>query len=347
MSRQRTIGDRNFWHSSAMDRANCSTEDKVALLHLLTCPDSNVIGAYPLMPRIAGAEIGWTPDQWLHVMDRLTAADLALYDPDRMFVWVKVWWEHHRSSQVMGPKLRRKTLGELRLLPEQWLVPYLRDFRERLEGEHRDALDQAVVDISSDGTDDASISYPYGIDMVSNSSSSNSSANSICKVTPTPGGIPNESVDNFAIPLGHRSLMEAAISKAQRAGVAKVNPQLIRSEIGKRYKSGRPPRDVAAYAFCLAKQMSEAAQEPNQEDPSESELAEWAWRCFCWPVRGPTNFIRIMEGGLFEHCFLDGEKWRRGHAHIGRSEFLRPLREGALQEVDPSKFDEVTRRKEC
>jgi hypothetical protein len=53
MSRQRTIRDQNFWRSPRL--LNCTTEDKVALLHLLTAPDSNITGVYPLVPRIAGA----------------------------------------------------------------------------------------------------------------------------------------------------------------------------------------------------------------------------------------------------------------------------------------------------
>ena len=56
MGRQRTINDQNFWSSPRL--YTCTTEDKVALLHLLTCPMSNIVGAYAIVPRIAGAEIG-------------------------------------------------------------------------------------------------------------------------------------------------------------------------------------------------------------------------------------------------------------------------------------------------
>lgn len=344
MSRQRTICDRAFWHSPAMDRANCTTEDKVGLFHLLTSTDSNVIGAYAVMPRIAGAQIGWTPDQWLNVMERLTAADLALYDPERMFVWVKVWWEHNKTSQVMGPKLRRRTLEQLRLLPEPWVDPYLCDFRARLEQVHRDALDQAIAEIPVVGLGAPQIPHSYGIDTVSNLSRLNSNTNSISKVTPTLHVPARASVDNLNVPLEHRAAVEIGISKAQTAGVAKVDPQSVRDEMAKRYKSTRPPRDPAAYAFCLAQQMSEAKQETRRADPSAEELAEWTWRCFCWPTDSPSNFIRIMERGLFEHLFLEGEEWRRGHAHLDRSDFLQPLREGVLQEIESSMFAEISER---
>ena len=50
MGRQRTVNDQGFWHSPLLQ--SCTTEDKTALLHLLTSPVSNVIGAYTLVPRM-------------------------------------------------------------------------------------------------------------------------------------------------------------------------------------------------------------------------------------------------------------------------------------------------------
>lgn len=296
------------------------------------------------MPRIAGAEIGWTPDQWLHVMDRLTAAGLALYDRERMFVWVKVWWEHHRASQVMGPKLRRTTLVELRRLPEPWLASYLSEFRTQLEDEeHINALDQAAVEGPVPEDDVTPIPYRYGIDMVSNPARPNSNykANSSIKVTPTLHEPPLGAVDNSAIPMEYRAAVEAGIAKAQQTGTAKAGPQAVRDEVAKRYQSGRPPRDAAAYAFHLAGNMSEPKQEFRPSDPSVQELESWARRCFCWPTENPTDFIQITDGGLVERCFLDGEKWRRGYEPLCRSVFLPALREKELQEIDPCKFEHV------
>ena len=89
MGRQRTVNDQGFWHSPLLQ--GCMTEDKTALLHLLTSPVSNVIGAYTLVPRIAAAEVGWSQDQWLQVVERLRAEDLVWFEPVRMFVWVRIW----------------------------------------------------------------------------------------------------------------------------------------------------------------------------------------------------------------------------------------------------------------
>ncbi len=57
MGRQRTIRDQNFWRSPRL--LNCTTEDKVALLHLLTAPDINITGVYPL-DTVSDDVIGFT-----------------------------------------------------------------------------------------------------------------------------------------------------------------------------------------------------------------------------------------------------------------------------------------------
>lgn len=111
MGRQRTINDQNFWHSPKP--FTCTTQDKVALLHLLAGPVSNIIGVYSIRPRITEAEIGWRADQWLQVIVRLQEADLGRFDRQEMVVWVCVWWDQHNASQVMGPKLRARTRQEV------------------------------------------------------------------------------------------------------------------------------------------------------------------------------------------------------------------------------------------
>ncbi len=46
MGRQRTINDQNFWHAPRLE--GCTSEDKFALIHLLTGPKSNITGVYTL-----------------------------------------------------------------------------------------------------------------------------------------------------------------------------------------------------------------------------------------------------------------------------------------------------------
>lgn len=339
MSRQRTINDQRFWRSPSL--IGCTTEDKVALLHLLTCPDSNVIGAYSLIPRIAGAEIGWTPEQWLQVMDRLEAANVALYDIERMFVWVRIWWEHHQASQSMGPKLRGRTLENLRHLPEAWLQPFLADFRERLSEELRAALDAGLAGVPDEGT--VSVPYGYPIDTPSNPSqrNANTNRNANPNQTPTLDRSPSPPVDNSGIPSKFREVVDAAISKAQRAGVARADAQAVRLAVGKQFKSGRAPKDVGAYTYVLSQSLVPSAEEVLPEVASEAELAAWKGRCFCWPSHNPTHFMRVEEGGFYEQISLEGGSLRHGHAAFGRGKLLVELREGRLREVSPTVFSGI------
>lgn len=143
MGRQRTINDQSFWHSPLLQ--GCTTEDKMALLHLLTSPVSNIVGAFPVVPRIAAAEIGWSPDQWLQVIERLRAEDLVWFDPVRMFVWVRIWWFHNLASQALGPKLRTRTIENIRQLPAPWREPFIEAYRARLNEENRKLLDSLLA----------------------------------------------------------------------------------------------------------------------------------------------------------------------------------------------------------
>lgn len=165
MGRQRTINDQNFWHSPKL--FNCTTEDKVALLHLLTGPVSNIIGVYSILPRIAGAEIGWTADQWLQVIGRLQEAGLARFDRQKMVVWVCVWWDHHNASQVAGPKLRARTRQEILNVPPEWQEDFVTDLKSQLSNREQQAWIDKVMQRFDDDT--SGIPDGYGIDTVSES----------------------------------------------------------------------------------------------------------------------------------------------------------------------------------
>lgn len=341
MSRQRTINDQRFWRNPALQHS--TTEDKIALLHLLTCPDSNIIGAYPVVPRIVGAELGWTQDQWLHVIDRLKVDDLVWFDSTKMFVWVRIWWDHHLASQALGSKLRGRTLENLRRLPESWQQPYLSDFKTRLS----DDL-MAILDAAWAGTpikEAVSVPYRYGMDMRSDLSPSNNNANDNFNfnLTPTLGSPSFPPVDNYGVPAKDREVVEAAIAKAQRAGIARADAHAVWEAVGKRFQSKRPPQDAGAYAYVLAQTLNSIAQSTAPHEASEQELVAWKGRCFCWPSDNPTNFIRIEENGFFEQYSQEGGRLSHGHAPLGRGKLLADLREGRLREVSPTVFSGIAK----
>lgn len=114
--------------------AGCTIEDRFALLYLLTCPASNIIGSYAIIPRIAAAEIGWdTESQLLPVLRRLSDSGFIKYDSETSFVWVCIWWEHHHPKVAMGPMLVKKTIKQIREMPSSWFSEYLKDLLKQLQ----------------------------------------------------------------------------------------------------------------------------------------------------------------------------------------------------------------------
>ena len=342
MGRQRTVNDQGFWHSPLLQ--SCTTEDKTALLHLLTSPVSNVIGAYTLVPRIAAAEVGWSQDQWLQVVERLRAEDLVWFEPVRMFVWVRIWWFHNLASQTLGPKLRARTIENIRQLPEPWVAPFLSDYRARLTEELRQLLDKLLAGHVTAET--SSVPYGYGIDDPSNLSLHNTNANdkTNSKLTPTPDAPAEVSVDKSGIPASSLGQVEAAIAKAQRKGVSKAGTQAILSAVAKQYQSNRPPRDAGAYAYAVAQSLVTPPQQPAlPAPPSKSELKAWAGRCFCWPAENPSSFMRVEEAGFCEQVTLKDGEPRHGYAPLRRGNLLSALREGKLREVSVVIFEDLAK----
>ena len=337
MGRQRTVNDQGFWHSPLLQ--GCTTEDKTALLHLLTSPVSNIIGAYSLVPRIAAAEVGWSQDQWLQVIERLRAEDLVWFEPLRMFVWVRIWWYHNLASQTLGPKLRARTIENIRQLPEPWVAPFLAAYKARLSEELRQLLDTLLAGHST--TEVSSVPYGYGIDDPSNLSRYNTNANAKTNlnVTPTLHEPTRAPVDKSGIPPESRALVDSAIAKAQRNGVAKADTQSILTAIGKQFQSGRPLRDAAAYAYAVAESLAPAVPQATLPAPaSSSELAAWEGRCFCWPANNPANFIQILHDGQYAQHIVGKASSRPRYGCLGRSWLLAALRAGELREITPEVF---------
>jgi hypothetical protein len=130
MGRQRTINDAEFWRAPRI--ADRTQEDKATLFYLLTSPYSNIIGIYPIVPRIAAAEMGWTADQLLEVVKRLGSFELVDYDEPSGFVWVRTWWDHNSAKMAVASTLREKTYSQIAAIPAAWRADFLADFLMRL-----------------------------------------------------------------------------------------------------------------------------------------------------------------------------------------------------------------------
>ena len=332
MSRQRTINDQGFWRSPRLQI--CTTEDKIALVHLLTCPDSNVVGAYPLVPKIACAEVGWSADQWLQVIDRLRANDLTWYDAERMFVWVRIWWEHHHAGQSMGPKLRNRTLGDIRNIPHTWLQPFLDDFRPHLSPEYQLILDRELGLLEA--ADTLSISCRYGIDRVSNLSLSNpnSNPNPNSKVTLTPRPPATQPVDISAIPASHRADVGLVLREAQQSGRSAADLQTVIKDLARQFQSPtKPPRNpIALTRHLLGKQENNTPQRTSAT-PSPERLAVYQGRCFAWPLERANNYVRISEHQQIEYFCIEHGQFVRRVGRLESDELLCAIEDGSAREV--------------
>ena len=157
--RQRTISD-FFWRDPRM--ADLSQEDKATLLYLLTSPSSNIIGAYQVVLRVAAAEMGWTADQLVIVLERLEGKELIDFTTCG-WVWVKIWWKHNSAKGAFSPKLREIAKRQLLDMPAEWREPF-------------------VDSVLREGVDRVSIGYPYPSDTLP--PNSNRNINSSCSLTP-------------------------------------------------------------------------------------------------------------------------------------------------------------------
>jgi len=255
MGRQRTIRDQNFWRSPRL--LNCTTEDKVALLHLLTAPDSNITGVYPLVPRIAGAEIGWTADQWLHVIHRLQDEGLARYDHVRYVVWVRIWWDHHTATQVTGPKLRARALEEIRRIPSEWLDDFMRDFKERLTVDQQRWINEALRPPSDPGVEEISIPHGCGIDTVSDDVRHNTKPQPKPLTETQTSHLASNELDMSGIPAEHQTDVHRAIVKAMTSGKLRFGPQLVVNAMAESYRSASgKPQNAMALTLYLAENLS-------------------------------------------------------------------------------------------
>ncbi|MFK4075660.1 MAG: hypothetical protein E2594_06845 [Pseudomonas sp.] len=181
MSRQRTINDSVFWRSPKM--AGRTQEDRATLTYLLTCPFSNIIGAYQIVPRIAASEMGWdTESQFMPILRRLQEAGFIEYEAETSFVWVHIWWDHNYPLMALAPKLRQKTFSQIQALPEKWRPLYIEDLLERLpRNEELRNLLANTFGLSPDSMrnppDGVSIPYAYPIDRVRVNSNYKSNSN--------------------------------------------------------------------------------------------------------------------------------------------------------------------------
>lgn len=244
MGRQRTIDDAGFWRSPQI--AARSQEDKATLLYLLTSPFSNIVGVYQMIPRVAAAEMGWTSEQLLPVLERLTESNLIEFDEQSCSVWIKVWWDHNSARMAVGPALRAKTCEQIEQIIPRWREAYLVDFVTRLP--EKDGLRASVERHLLQGMDTVSTPCRYRLD----SGPPNTTRNHISINTtndPRPGG------ESLEFPKLSES--EVAALRAKVELLPSSMRQDVLDEIEGKRRAGR--LKAGALALCAYFQKNPAA----------------------------------------------------------------------------------------
>ena len=117
MARKRMISEA-FWSDPDLD--NFTAEDRLALLLLLTCQASGLIGIYRVNFKVLGAGIGWTREQTVNSCKHLVELKAIEIDEQTGWVWVKDWFKHNSLSGSFTGKLSQAAFKELANVPFVW-----------------------------------------------------------------------------------------------------------------------------------------------------------------------------------------------------------------------------------
>ena len=124
---------------------------------------------YPIVPRIAAAEMGWTSEQFLPVLKRLAVHDHVGFDEPTSQVWVKLWWEHNSPRMAFAPKLRDRAMDQIAKIPTCWQDAFLADLRARIPDLYQQVMGGKLSTDREEGGQDGSsdtVSTPYPASQV-------------------------------------------------------------------------------------------------------------------------------------------------------------------------------------
>lgn len=220
--RQRTVSD-FFWRDPEI--CDLSQEDKATLLYLLTSSSSNLIGVYQVVPRIAAAEMGWTADQLVAVLERLQLKGLINFT-NSGWVWIKIWWKHNSAPGSFSPTLKKHAKKQIDEMPLGWRDDFLQ-----------------LLELA--GIDRVSIGYPYPIDTPPLNTNTN--------INTTTNQVVVDQIDD---------LVEAAVWAACKGGKVLKNESGFRHKVRARFLSGDPSlEDLRSLSAWQESNKREAAQD--------------------------------------------------------------------------------------
>ncbi|WP_286745974.1 hypothetical protein [Aquabacterium sp. UBA2148] len=113
--RYRPICPQQAWRSQLAH--SLTSVERFGELYLLTNPAANAIGCYPLIPRIAAAEIGMSADEMQNVILRLEEMSVAILRDGHILV--KTWFLHSTWESTLTGNVLKTALADIRRMPPQ------------------------------------------------------------------------------------------------------------------------------------------------------------------------------------------------------------------------------------
>lgn len=122
MARYRPVANEHIWRNARC--AGLTETARHALLYLLTGSFTNTIGAYPIQPSVAAAEMeSVNADGFLLALTQLQARSLAYYANG--YVIVSCWFLHNTWESTLQGKVQKAAKREFQQLPPEIQVRWI------------------------------------------------------------------------------------------------------------------------------------------------------------------------------------------------------------------------------
>lgn len=112
--RYRPICPQQAWRSQLAH--SLTSVERFGEIYLLTNPAANSIGCYPLIPRIAAAEIGMSAEEMQNVICRLEEMSVAILRDGHILV--KTWFLHSTWESTLQGNVLKTAKSDIKRMPE-------------------------------------------------------------------------------------------------------------------------------------------------------------------------------------------------------------------------------------
>lgn len=113
--RYRPICPQQAWRSQLAH--SLTSVERFGEIYLLTNPAANSIGCYPLIPRIAAAEVGMSTEEMQNVISRLEEMSVAILRDG--YILVRTWFLHSTWESTLTGNVLKSALADIRRMPTQ------------------------------------------------------------------------------------------------------------------------------------------------------------------------------------------------------------------------------------